>query len=899
MSKKSYVTVTDMFCGAGGSSRGAFDAGAEVVMAMNHWKLAIETHNTNFPQTDHDCANISNSDPRRYPSTDILIASPECFPAGSLVLTDEGFEPIEGIKIGDLVLTHMNRWRRVVRTQSRVASTVIVKGQGHTVGIEMTPNHRLFVRAQSQKWDNAKRDYNRRIFSEPAWVPAEQLLDQKYRWCTPTRIEHPYLGDYALPAGLGSSHEEAWWLIGRWIGDGSLSFGRHNDTTISCGKAEKSELVNRLANTGANWRCYEKRTAINFTLTDPTLRDWLFRHFGHGAANKGIPGWVFALSSELRRQLLEGYLSADGHRNHRRTRADTVSKSLALGVRLLAESLGYRAGVYRYEQHSTQIEGRTINALPVWAVAWENNNSNREAFEENGQSWELIKDIEPGRENVTVYNIEVDEDHSYVVEGIVVANCTNHSLAKGKQRTNQRQMKLWGSNEPDPAEERSRATMFDVPRFAEYHNYNVIIVENVVDARHWVMWDAWLHAMDLLGYHHEIVYLNSMFMWPTPQSRDRMYVVFWKKGIRKPDLDYRPLAYCGKCGKDVNAIQSWKNPLKKWGRYGKRNQYVYRCPHCAEEINPYYYPASTAINWSLIGERIGDRKTPLKPRTMERIRYGLEKFGKQALVFPVDHSNSDGNRARPVGEPMMTQTARQALGFVNPFVVEYYGRDNASSSTTEALSTVTGDPRHALISVPPFFIKYYDAEWNHTASVNQPLSTILAAGDHNGLIVPPPFLFSYYGERHATKSIDDPLPAMTSFDNHTLITPPGFLVEFFGESNARSADQALSTLMAEVNHHGLVQFLMSYYGQGGERPISDPMATVTTLDRHALIDAPTLDPEDCYFRMLTPEEVKKGMAFPDDYTILGNSRERVKQAGNAVTPPAMKWLMAQAMEVFQ
>lgn len=36
------VTVTDLFCGAGGSSRGAAMAGAEIVMAANHWSTAIE-----------------------------------------------------------------------------------------------------------------------------------------------------------------------------------------------------------------------------------------------------------------------------------------------------------------------------------------------------------------------------------------------------------------------------------------------------------------------------------------------------------------------------------------------------------------------------------------------------------------------------------------------------------------------------------------------------------------------------------------------------------------------------------------------------------------------------------------------------------------------------------------
>lgn len=76
--KNSYLTATDQFCGAGGSTSGAKKAGVEVKMALNHWELAIETHNTNHPDTHHDCTDVQACDPRRYPSTDILITSPEC-----------------------------------------------------------------------------------------------------------------------------------------------------------------------------------------------------------------------------------------------------------------------------------------------------------------------------------------------------------------------------------------------------------------------------------------------------------------------------------------------------------------------------------------------------------------------------------------------------------------------------------------------------------------------------------------------------------------------------------------------------------------------------------------------------------------------------------------------------
>ena len=45
------------------------------------------THAANFPDTEHDCADVSQVDPRRYPTTDVLWASPEC--------TNHSLEPHE------------------------------------------------------------------------------------------------------------------------------------------------------------------------------------------------------------------------------------------------------------------------------------------------------------------------------------------------------------------------------------------------------------------------------------------------------------------------------------------------------------------------------------------------------------------------------------------------------------------------------------------------------------------------------------------------------------------------------------------------------------------------------------------------------------------------------------
>lgn len=72
------LTYTDIFCGAGGSSIGLTEAGLELKLAANHWQRAIDTHAANFRDAEHLCADVSNYDMRRLPSTDILWASPIC-----------------------------------------------------------------------------------------------------------------------------------------------------------------------------------------------------------------------------------------------------------------------------------------------------------------------------------------------------------------------------------------------------------------------------------------------------------------------------------------------------------------------------------------------------------------------------------------------------------------------------------------------------------------------------------------------------------------------------------------------------------------------------------------------------------------------------------------------------
>lgn len=72
------MRVVDYFAGAGGFTLGAQLAGAQVVAAIDHNPLAVQTHARNHPGALHLCEDLTRFDPRRLPPFDVLVASPAC-----------------------------------------------------------------------------------------------------------------------------------------------------------------------------------------------------------------------------------------------------------------------------------------------------------------------------------------------------------------------------------------------------------------------------------------------------------------------------------------------------------------------------------------------------------------------------------------------------------------------------------------------------------------------------------------------------------------------------------------------------------------------------------------------------------------------------------------------------
>jgi DNA (cytosine-5)-methyltransferase 1 len=402
---------------------------------------------------------------------------------------------------------------------------------------------------------------------------------------------------------------------------------------------------------------------------------------------------------------------------------------------------------------------------------------------------------------------------------------------------------------PAEAKQRSRALMHDVPRFAEHHRYRAVIVENTPELLKWWYFPKWIARMRTLGYRHRVLTLNSAFAHklgaPAPQLRDRVYVVFWLAKYRDPDFDKwtRPTAWCPTCDRPVSAMVAPKDARKPYGSYWE--QYTYRCPQvsCRHGIvHPYTLPAISAIDLSTPGTRIGDRKRPLFPKTMSRIATALGQFGPQSQV-----------------DALRSAVRRY------PFLVPAEGRGG----------------KVARSGLEP-----------HRAQT---------ARNETGLLVPAGGTWN-----EDSRPVWEPMRTRTTRESEALV-----LVPLRNNNRSKSSAEPLNTFAAGGNHHGLLSLtpwqataadarlwdpnVLFAYDTGMFRSLRGPLPTQTTVTGDAVVEA-GLDVNDCVFRMMLPDEVKRGMGFASRFVLLGNKREQVRMCGNAVTPPIARDLIAAVVE---
>ncbi len=847
------IYFIDLFAGAGGVTTGLSNVpGIKVVACINHDPMAIKSHAENHPECLHFTEDIRTID--LHPLMDVITdirekdkkaiiaiwASIECFVEGTLILTKRGLVDIKDVVVGDEVLTHKNRYKRVYSTMSKLANTVEIKGQGFT-NIETTHEHPFYIRKRNRVWHNDVRGY-RSEFEEPSWCETEKLIPNESFLSSPIKFE-----ELEIPKILGRGFafsNELWWFIGRYLGDGSLSLRkdlkRNHDSKqiiISCGK-HKTELLEeklslfspvnkRSGNSELKFHKREIRTAFNYATSHDGLFDFILEHFGKLADGKKIPSWALSMPKEWKISLLEGYKSSDGYVNENgRIDITTISKKLAIGIKLLAQSLGYIVNIQKYFYQDTHtIEGRTVNVKEQYKIYWLENPKKIYTHSDDNHIYGQLKKVKETNNTKLVYNISVEGDESYVADGMVVHNCVNFSRAKGGL----------------PRNADSRTLANDLFRYLEAFNPDMLFIENVTEFMAWGPLDEkgkpismkngtdyqkWVANVKRYGYNFDYRIFNSAD-FGAYTSRKRYFAQFVKPKyqIKWPEPTH---------ARKVHKTDLFHNGLKPWK------------------------PVKEVLQLDKHGESIFNRTKKkcgsinnLSDKTYMRIYMGLIKFiagGKENYNKKVAKAEKVETQflskyfsGRPYDKNQSIDLPAGAIKTIDShaFITTYYGQGENIQSLDRPSPTVTTKDFCALVNTQ--FIKRDFTSGGIHSDIDDPAGSVLPNPKmdiitEERFIMNPQYL-------NAGGSIDNPC--------HTLIARmdkmPPYLV------NAESGYPEIQIEDTDTEHMVKIKEFMSMYGI-----------------------------VDIKMRMLYVDELKKIQGFPDHYVFHGTQADQKKQIGNAV-----------------
>lgn len=350
-----------------------------------------------------------------------------CVGEGTLILTATGYRPVETLQVGDLVMTHTGEWQPMTSMREDINDCYRVTGQG-SHPLTVSCDHR-FLGAYSTNQPKQKL-----TFSDPYFEDVDFLLDGQgdFYWSSPTkfsRLEIPSLA-FNGTANRFPMNEDFWWLVGRYLADGHLSHNKQNGKERkvhwSVHPADQEDITTRLKRLGlkASVATRDHSSADILTTYSAALNRWLLEHFGQHADGKRVPGFALGMSWVNRMELLQGYLSGDGHRNQERHRWEmgSASQALVLGMQMIAQGCGYTVNCSQVQPPVTEICGTTLKQTPKpsWRIQIMDIDHGH-AHRIEGKLFAKVHNVEyVGKQKV--YNPVIEGNHSYISNSIISHN---------------------------------------------------------------------------------------------------------------------------------------------------------------------------------------------------------------------------------------------------------------------------------------------------------------------------------------------------------------------------------------------------------------------------------------------------------------------------------------------
>jgi len=408
------------------------------------------------------------------PETGRIAASNPCFPADQRVVTDKGL-----VRIGDLVgraasgekfeiytndvTSKDDATARVVATQPvryMVTGTNEIHELRFSDGsrLRCTPNHRLWT-------------------ANRGWVHSEELtatdeVVRSFEYADRSMASEGLPADaQKVAAAAGLALPEKWsdelaHVLGWLVGDGCVT--ESVLTLVYGSQTDQEQILPRHATAMREWTDFDAKPSLqaNGTVQLRSGKRSVLRFFralgvspGHSSA-KVVPEAVYEAPDYAVRSFLRGLFDADGCvvddevKGTRYVGLSSRSQDLLLGVQELLASMGIAARIYKTgtkkesftytrkdgssatygsdgPSYDLRITGRSLREFAVrvgFALAAKAQRLQHVVREHEiyavKESVRLVSREPRGFE--TTYNLTEPRNHSYIVNGVVVANCSEY-----------------------------------------------------------------------------------------------------------------------------------------------------------------------------------------------------------------------------------------------------------------------------------------------------------------------------------------------------------------------------------------------------------------------------------------------------------------------------------------
>ncbi|RLC80963.1 MAG: hypothetical protein DRJ03_20735 [Chloroflexi bacterium] len=353
-----------------------------------------------------------------------------CFKGCTEVETSICAKPIKDIKVGEYVKTHKGRLRMVTKVMKRDYSqrSPLVRIKTANSSIKCTPEHPFYAiteKAIGLEWVKAKDLKSGDALVYPD-TNSEDRIDFECSGCGNTKKDS--YREFPVDTNLAR-------FFGLYLAEGcaekdSICFTFHNKEAEYIDHVSNicRDIFKRKPTIRKRWATHVK---INIRPLADRFRGW----FGTHAHTKVIPDFVFGWNLRNRLAFIKGYLDGDGSNSGGGSSFISASKKLLDGFEKLCSASGLKCTTYGYIPPSEAImkDGHIIKNKGAYM--------GRVSKRSYDKLLDLLGAVRSGQyllmyvqsvkdkwqaaslKDNNVYNLEVEEDNSYIAGSVTAHNC--------------------------------------------------------------------------------------------------------------------------------------------------------------------------------------------------------------------------------------------------------------------------------------------------------------------------------------------------------------------------------------------------------------------------------------------------------------------------------------------